>query len=443
MTLLLLLTYAAPTAQAATGGAMLLTINQAIGPATESYIVNGLQAAQKKMAALVIIRLDTPGGLETAMRGINQAILSSPIPVVAYVSPTGARAASAGTFILYASSLAAMAPGTNLGAATPVNLAGSDPVSTTTKNKIDDQNRSPLEHKVLNDAVASIQSLAQLHHRNAAWALLAVRDAASLSAEDALKLHVIDVIAKDIPDLLQKINGRTVIANNTSTTLQTLNLTVTDLTPDWRSQFLAVITNPNVAYLLLLLGIYGLFFEFYNPGMVLPGVVGAISLLVSLYAFEMLPVNYVGFALILLGITFLVIEILVSSFGILGLGGIVAFITGSIFLLDVHLPGYHIAWSLIMMMTIFSFGFLLLAVGVSVRALGKEIVSGSESYIGQEGIVLEYTKLRCRVSLHGENWLAHSKKPLQKGQPIRVLKVKGLSLMVEPLTPKINPGTSD
>jgi membrane-bound serine protease (ClpP class) len=417
--------------------AMVLDINQAIGPATESYIQHGLQYAADQKAALVIIRLNTPGGLDTAMHDIDKAILASPVPVVSYISPSGAHTVSAGTFILYASGMAAMAPGTNVGAATPANIS-TPPMKTSisVKNAIDEKNLSPLEHKVIDDAAANIQSLAVLHKRNAMWAELAVRYAVSLPAENALKLNVVNIIATDIPDLLHQLNGRSVMANGTMQQLQTDNLVITEVPPAWRYQLLSIITNPNMAYILLLIGIYGLFFEFCNPGMILPGVIGAILLLIALYGFELLPVNYVGIALLLLGIAFIAIEILISSFGILGLGGVIAFVTGSIFLLDVPIPGYHIAWSLIVMMAIFSIGFLLLAIGVSVRAICKEIVCGSEALIGAEGTVLEYTNIKCRVSIHGEHWLAHSIFPLQTGQTVRVLKLTGLALTVEPIVKK-------
>jgi membrane-bound serine protease (ClpP class) len=436
--LLLIMTCFLTSSLYAANQGIVLDINQAIGPATESYIVHGLQYAASQKATLVIIRIDTPGGLASAMRGIDKAILASPVPVISYISPTGARAASAGTFILYASGIAAMAPGTHVGAAPPVDIDTTSPMTPplSVKNTIDEKNLSTLEHKAANDATANLQSLAVLHKRNAIWAELAVRYAVSLSAENALKLNVVNIIATDIPDLLHQLNGRSVMANGTSQQLQTDNLVITEVAPGWRYQFLSIITNPNIAYILLLIGIYGLFFEFCNPGMVLPGVVGVISLLIALYGFELLPVNYVGIALLLLGITFLAIEILISSFGIMGLCGVIAFITGSIFLLDVRIPGYHIAWSLIIMMAIFSIGFLLLAIGVSVRAICKEIVCGSEALIGAEGIVLEYSDLKCRVSIHGEHWLAHSIYPLQTGQTVRVLKLTGLALTVEPITKK-------
>lgn len=415
--------------------AMVLKINQAISPAAEEYILSGLNEAARQQVNVIIIQLDTPGGLSTTTHNINKAILVSPTPVVTYVSPTGARAASAGTFILYASAIAAMAPGTNIGAASPVNIGSesSTPPPTSVKNAINAKNLSTLEQKTMNDAVASIQSLAELHHRNSAWAELAVRQAASLSATKALQLHVIDIIATDIPDLLKQLNGRRVIVNGSEQTLQTNNLTITTINPDWRYHFLAIISDPNIAYILFLIGIYGLFFEFYNPGLILPGVVGAISLLIALYAYELLPVNYAGFALLLLGIAFLVIEVIISSFGILGLGGLVAFVTGSILLLDIQGPGYQIAWSLIVIMTIVTLGFFILAIGASVTAMKKQVVTGSEALIGAEGTVLEYTNHLWYVKIRGENWLANSKQPLTIGQSIRVTKISGLTLIVEPV----------
>jgi membrane-bound serine protease (ClpP class) len=397
--------------------AVVLTINKPISPATEEYIVSNLQEAKTKQASLVIIQLDTPGGLATSMNNINNAILTSSIPVVTYVAPLGARAASAGTFILYASSVAAMAPGTHVGAASPISIHSRDSKKPNIKTQLDEQNLSTSERKAMNDAIANIRSLAELHHRNVAWAELAVRQAASLSATDALKQQVIDVI----------VNGQEKI-------LQTDNLTVTTITPNWRFHFLSIITDPNIAYILLLLGIYGLFFEFYNPGMVLPGVVGVISMLIALYAYELLPVNAAGFALLLLGITFIVIEIIVSSMGILGLGGVIAFVTGSILLLDVQGPGYQIAWSLVAMMTIFTVGFFILAITTGVHAMKQKVLTGEEALIGAEGTVLEYTNSQWHVSIQGEMWQAQSEQPLHVGQHIRVLGLTGLVLTVEPIT---------
>ncbi len=417
--------------------AVLLNVTGAIGPATQNYVEKGLAFAAEQHASLVILRIDTPGGLETAMHNIDKDILASVVPVAAYVSPTGARAASAGTFILYASPIAAMAPGTNIGAASPVNILAEQKPSAA-KN-IDHDNLTTLERKQTNDASANIRGLAQIHNRNAVWGETAVRDAASLSATEALKLKVIDVIATDIPDLLKQINGRKVIVNGAPQTLATDNLTVTEMKPDWRNQFLAIITDPNIAYILLLLGMYGLFFEFYHPGLVLPGVVGAISLLIALYAFQLLPINYVGFALLLLGIIFMIIEVLISSFGMLGIGGVVAFVMGSILLLDINSPGYQIAWSLIITMTIFTVSFFLLIVTMSVRAMRRKVVSGREAMIGAEGEVLEYASGQLLVRFEGEIWNATASMDLRPGQKVRVVKISGLLLTVEPLRTKNQP----
>lgn len=419
----------------ATNQAILMTINSAIGPATQDYVKHGLEEARKQNASLVILRLDTPGGLKTAMRGINKDILASTIPVVTYVAPAGARAASAGTFILYASHLAAMAPGTNIGAASPISIGGAPmPTKNTEKTvKANQQNLSTEERKAKNDATAYIHSLAELRGRNVAWAESAVQNATSLSAQEALKMKVINVIANDIPDLLKQINGRTVTVNNTAHSLETSNLMIKEFKPGWRIQFLTVLTDPNIAYVLLLMGIYGLFFEFYNPGLILPGVIGAISLLIALYAFQMLPINYVGFALLLLGIAFMTVEVFISSFGILGIGGVIAFVTGSILLLDINTPGYHIAWSLILTMSIVSAIFFLIVVGVSVRAMRKKVVSGCEALIGCQGQVLQYRNNKGLVKIQGERWKVYSVTHLEKGQKVRVKDLSGLVLIVEPV----------
>jgi membrane-bound serine protease (ClpP class) len=416
--------------------AVLLNVTGAIGPATQSYIENGFKFADDKHAEVVILQLDTPGGLATSMHNIDKAILASPIPVVTYVAPSGARAASTGNFILYASQIAAMAPGTNVGAASPINLLSADKHAepSDTKNKIDQQNLSTLERKQTNDAVANLQSLAQLRNRNAEWAEQAVRESVSLSATTALKEKVIDVIATDVPDLLKQINGRNVVVNGKNITLATNNLTITEYKPDWRYQFLSIITDPNIAYILLLIGMYGLFFEFYHPGLLLPGAVGTISLLIALYAFQLLPINYVGIALVLLGIVFMIIEILISSFGILGVGGIVAFVTGSILLLDINSPGYQIAWSLIIMMTTLTIAYFLLIVSLSVRAMRQKIVAGREAMIGAEGYALESDNDLWLVRIGGETWQANATEELKPQQKIRVVQISGLVLTVEPLT---------
>lgn len=286
-----------------------LSIEDAIGPATDDYVGRALETAAERNARLVVIRMDTPGGLDTSMRSIIKHIINSPVPVVTYVAPSGARAASAGTYILYASHIAAMAPGTNVGAATPVQLGGGSPLGGGDKKDQKEQsndNESAMRHKVVNDAVAYIQSLAQMRGRNQAWAEQAVREAASLSADEALKKNVIDIVATGVGDLLQQIDGRQVIVQGAARTLHTAGMPVMPIEPDWRNRLLGIITNPNVAYILMLIAIYGLIFEFSSPGAVVPGTVGAICLLLALYSFQLLPVNYAGLALLLLGVALMV-----------------------------------------------------------------------------------------------------------------------------------------
>lgn len=418
--------------------AVVLDIDGVIGPATSDYVLRSLHKAELDHAALVIIRMNTPGGLDTAMREIIQAIISSPIPVVSYVAPSGARAASAGTYILYASHVAAMAPATNVGAATPVQLAG--PFSSGGNESGKKKESSPnsenhadtMTRKITNDAVAYIKGLAKMRGRNAKWAEKAVREAASLPADEALKLGVIDVIAKDMQDLLSQIDNRTVTVDGREQTLHTKDLKLEEMAPDWRSRVLAIISDPNVAYILMLVGIYGLVYEFANPGMMLPGVAGAISLMLALYAFQVMPVNYAGVGLIILGIAFMIGEAVVPSFGALGIGGIIAFVIGSMILLDTNVPGYGISLGLIGAVTLSSAAFFIFVVGMAVRARRRPVVSGREELIGAIGTIIEDFDVDGRIRIHGEVWSAHSKIPLHKGQRVRVRSMKGLVLNVEP-----------
>jgi len=418
-----------------------LSIEDVIGPSTQDYITRAIDSAPKQQAGLIIIRMDTPGGLDSAMRGIIKSITNSPVPVVTYVSPTGSRAASAGTYILYASHIAAMAPGTNLGAATPVQLSGpGSPGNDKQKpEKTDDKNtngKTAMERKVINDAVAYIRGLAQLRGRNADWAEKAVRDAASLTAEDALKMNVIDLVATNITDLLQQLDGRKVEVLGQQWTLKPLGMAVKILNPDWRSKLLSVITNPNIAYILMLIGIYGLIFEFSNPGAIVPGTVGAIALLLALYAFQLLPINFAGVALILLGIGLMVGEAFQPSFGMLGIGGVIAFVFGSIILIDTTAPGFGIDLSVIIAFAVSSVLVFVVVIGMALRARNRPVVSGREEIVGGTGIVISVNDHNASIKIHSENWQATSEQPLQPGQHVRVTAIDGLTLQVEPLNDK-------
>lgn len=406
--------------------AIVLNITGAIGPATQNYIERGIAYAKDQQATLIILEINTPGGLETSMRGINEAIIKSPLPIIAYVTPAGARAASAGVFIMYASHLSVMTPGTNIGAASPVSLTPTQHKGSATKEI------STEEKKAVNDAAAYIRSLAQLRGRNSQWAELAVREAQSISALDAKKLNVIEEIANDYPELLNKINGHSVKILGGEKNLQTKHLQLEKKPPDWRYQFLAFLTNPNMIYLLMLLAIYGLFFELSNPGLILPGVAGVIALLLLFYALQLAPINYIGLALVLLGITFMIAEVFIGSFGIIGIGGVVAFIIGSIMLFDVNNPSYRIAFSLILTMSAITLAFFFIVLNLAFKSHKKIIVSGQEGLIGAEGVVLSINNNLVVVRVLGEMWNAKSDVELQIGQRIKVTNVRGLVLTVIP-----------
>ena len=433
--LLLLLTQVSPAQAAAR--ALEMDVQGAIGPSVAEDVQRTLARAQAQSAAIVILRMDTPGGLDQSMRSIIKAILASPVPVATYVSPEGARAASAGTYILYASQIAAMAPATHLGAATPIQIGALPQPETsrspTTKHKSAQAQAigSPMHRKMVNNAAAYIRSLAQLRHRNTEWAELAVRKAASLSAEEALKKGVVDLIAVNTAQLLNRIDGRTVTTSIGKVTLHTRGIAVQVVERNWRSQLLSVIGDPNVAYLLMLLGIYGLFFELVNPGAILPGVVGGISLLLALFAFQVLPVNVAGLGLIALGIAFMTSEAFLPTFGVLGLGGVIAFVIGSIMLMDAGAPGFALSLSLIFGVALCSAGFFILVIGMAIKARFRPIVSGAEEMIGLTGTASEDFDDSGHVLVHGEVWQAVSAAPLRQGQIIRVTDRNGLVLQVE------------
>jgi len=429
--------------QTASRKAVFITIDSAIGPATKDYFVRALAKAKASNASLFVIQMNTPGGLDSSMRDIIQAILASDIPVVTYVTPSGARAASAGTYILYASHIAAMAPATNLGAATPVQIGGASPpklpLDDKDKNKNDDEKSQSAEHndamsrKVINDAVAYIQGLAELRGRNREWAEKAVREAVSLTASDALKQNVVDVVATDLADLFKQIHGKTVKTQHGVVVLDTENMIIESIEPDWRTQLLSIITDPNVAYILMLIGIYGLIFEFWNPGAVIPGTVGAICLLLALFAFQTLPINYAGFALIILGIVFMVAEAFVPSFGALGIGGVAAFVIGSIILMDTDIPGFGVSLPLIAAIALVSsalFAFVLVFV---YKARHRPVVSGQEELIGAIAEATQDFDQQGYVHLHGESWNAISEMPVNKGDKLKVIRRDGLTVYVEPV----------
>jgi membrane-bound serine protease (ClpP class) len=421
----------------------LLPVSGAIGPATSDYFVRKLREAQAGGTDLVLVTIDTPGGLDTAMRDMIQAILAADVPVIAYVSPSGARAASAGTYLVYASHVAAMAPATNLGAATPVQIGGPAPAARPAGKPAGgdagakDGEPAPapgsaMERKALNDSIAYIRGLAELRGRNVEWAEAAVREGASLPADEALAAGVVDLVAADIPELLRLLDGRKVKLRAQEVELSTTGLVLHEIEPDWRTDLLSLITNPNVAYLLMLIGIYGLLLEGYNPGAVLPGVVGAICLLLALFAFQVLSVNYAGLALIALGVLLIVAESFVPSFGALGLGGIVAFVMGSVMLLDKDVPGFSIAWQVIAAMALAGALVLLAIVSFAVRARRRPVVSGAEGLLLEVAEATEDFERHGLVRVQGELWQAVSREPVRAGQRLRIRKVDGLTVEVEP-----------
>lgn len=440
---LLLLLWLAAMPVCGQGEIWQINIEGAIGPATSDHMVRGLEQAQASGAELVILRIDTPGGLDTAMREMIKAILASNIPVVSYVAPSGARAASAGTYLLYATHVAAMAPGTNLGAATPVQIGA--PGLPKMPNESDGEEKEPaitpstaMERKIINDAVAYIQSLAQMRDRNAEWAEKAVRGGASLSAEDALEQKVIELMADTVDDLLQQLHGREVVLNGQQHILKTEGLALYVLPIDWRSEFLAVITNPNIAYMLMMIGMYGLIIEFSNPGLGVPGVVGAVSLILALYAFQVLPISYAGLGLMILGVALMTAEAFAPSFGILGLGGIIAFVVGSIMLMDTDLAGFRIALPMIIASSLFSVGLLVFALGLVLKAQRQKLVSGLDRLLGLDGVVESFRGDAALVRADGELWHVESEQALKKNDLVTVTGIEGLTLKVRKIREKTN-----
>jgi len=420
--------------------AVILDIDGAIGPAIADYVVREVRAAAPSDVGLIVLRINTPGGLDSSMRQIDTAILASRVPVAAFVAPSGARAASAGTYIAYASAIAAMAPGTNIGAATPIQLGG-NPLGLgggSEQKQQQDKTAEPADtetRKVVNDAVAYIRSLAAVNGRNADWAADAVRSAVSLPAAEALALHVIDAVAVDVPDLLRQIDGRTATVAGKPERLATAGLAVVAVPPDWRTELLGLVTNPNVAFILMLIGIYGLILEFFNPGAVAPGLVGTISLLVALYALALIPINYAGAALVLIGIGLMIAETHIGAFGAIGVGGIAAFVIGALMMFPSRAPGFALSGAVVTGTAIGSAALLLLALAALLRSRKRPVVTGTEALIGATGETVSWQGDEGRVRVKGEIWRARAVAPLADGSRIKVVSRDGLVLLVKSIRP--------
>ncbi|MHA6646158.1 NfeD family protein [Mesorhizobium sp. A623] len=417
--------------------AVVLTLDGVVGPATADYIVRGIQRAAERKATLVVLRMDTPGGLDTSMRDIIREILASPVPVASFVTPAGARAASAGTYILYASHVSAMTPGTNLGAATPVAIGGGGGLPFGGEQDKDDDKEekdkstalaNPSEAKAINDAVAYIRGLAGMRGRNADWAEQAVREASSLTATDAARENVIDFTANSVDDLLAKAHGMNVRVGHADVALDTRDLLVEEIAPDWRTRFLSVITHPNVALILMMIGIYGLIFELMNPGALVPGTIGGISLVIGLYALAVLPVTYAGAGLVILGAALLAAEVVTPSFGVLGIGGTAAFMLGAAILFDTDVPGFQISWQMLGAVGIASLLMSLLVAWLAFTSRRGRVVTGKEQMIGAAAEVLSWNGNTGYVLAHGERWKAVADMPLTVGQTVRIEDIDGLTL---------------
>lgn len=420
-------------AAVAPSSVVVIPVNGAISPASADFIVRSLQRAADERAQLAVLQLDTPGGLDTSMRQIIKAILASPVPVATFIAPSGARAASAGTYIVYASHIAAMAPGTNLGAASPVaiGIGGAQPETAPGPSPASaPAAQDTMTRKQMHDASAYIRGLAQLRQRNAEWGERAVREAVSLSADEAVAQKVADLVAPDLPALLRQVDGKRIDASGAIRVLHTANAPVVTVAPDWRIRLLAVVTDPSVALILMMIGIYGLIFEFSTPGMVLPGIAGAICLLLGLFALQMLPLNYAGLALIALGVGCMIAELFLPTFGTVGVGGIVAFAFGAVMLIDTDVPGFGVPLSLIAGLCGLSAAFLFGMSAVVLRARRRPVVSGADTLVGGIAVVIDDTPADGWATIRGEQWRIRGSGPLTRGQRVRITGRRGLVLDV-------------
>jgi len=424
-----------------------IDIEGPIGPASALHVKRSFAELETSGIDLVVLRLDTPGGLVTSMRSIIKDILASPVPVVGFVSPRGAHAASAGTYILYATHVAAMAPATNLGAATPirVNDEASPPFEEAERDgenaeKDDEEGededppatKPTLDDKIMSDAIAYIRSLAELRGRNGDWAERAVRNAASLPAGEALKLGVIQLVANDLSQLLAKLDGLSVEMDGETVTLDLADREIVALKPSPQARFLAVITDPTVAYSLLMLGMIGLLVEVTLPGLIVPGVVGLVSLLMALYAFQLLPVSFIGLGIVIFGLVLMIIELTMIGFGLIGVSGIIAFVLGSVFLLDTGVPGYGISRTMIGVIAVLSSSLMMMFLVWVRRLHSMPALSGAEELVGSQAIVKMWDGVEGRVSMRGTTWAARSHEVLDPGQKVKVIAVDGLTVDVEP-----------
>jgi membrane-bound serine protease (ClpP class) len=416
-----------------------MEIKGGIGVATADYVTSGIEHAEETGALLIIISMDTPGGLDKSMRDIVQAILTSRVPVATYVHPAGARADSAGTYILLASHIAAMTPTTHLGAATPVQMSGDDATPEPVEDGAaeDDQpTGTAMERKILNDAIAYIRGLAERHDRNADWAEDAVVSAATLTASEALEMNVIEFIAEDREDLLAQVNGHEVRINSQTVVLDTSSVVVEQYEPDWRIKILSTIANPEIVLLLGMIGIYGLIYEASNPGAILPGVVGIICLLLAAYALQVLPVNYAGLALIIVGVALMTAEAFAPSFGALGIGGIAAFIFGAIMMFDSGVPGFGISITFVVTLAAVAALFLIWLMTFIIKLRRRGAVSGAESIVGGIGTATQDFTGDGKIWLEGESWAARSTVPVSKDQQVIVTAMDGLTLVIAPAEKK-------